>query len=273
MPGLSEEQRRELQDLRIANALDRRERENSRHATGRLAAMGTLAAAVIAFGAFLLSMTKNDVAPAPAITITNTNNAATHQDISGSTSLTIPNVAPAATKAREPSSPTAAVSDYKKYIDSNVHRLAGTTNVAIALRGLPGFPPGALESAVQRALRERGFRIVPIFRNQFREDEAELRLFNGDASFASRLKLQEHCDSVLLGVLRFAGPAQAVDGGMYIREAVLEIRALDPSTGLVIDSLEISEKGGGTTAELSAIAALSRLKESVLANISGWSWV
>jgi ribosomal protein S11 len=238
-----------------------------------LAAMGTLAAAVIAFGAFLLSMTKNDVAPAPAITITNTNNAATHQDISGSTSLTIPNVAPAATKAREPSSPTAAVSDYKKYIDSNVHRLAGTTNVAIALRGLPGFPPGALESAVQRALRERGFRIVPIFRNQFREDEAELRLFNGDASFASRLKLQEHCDSVLLGVLRFAGPAQAVDGGMYIREAVLEIRALDPSTGLVIDSLEISEKGGGTTAELSAIAALSRLKESVLANISGWSWV
>jgi hypothetical protein len=287
MSGLTEEQRRELENLRMMHAMDRRERENSQHTTSRLTAIGTLAAAVIAFGAFLFSITKNDAAPTPAINITNTNGdnnktggdivngdkTVTRQGISTDTSVNIPSAAPAPTKVKEPSRPAAAVSDYKKYIDSNVHRMAGTTNVAIALRGLPGFPPGALESAVQRALRERGFRIVPIFRNQFREDEAELRLFNGDASFANRLKLREHCDRVLLGVLRFAGPAQVVDGGLYIREAVLEIRALDPSTGLVVDSLEISEKGGGTTAELSAIDAVSRLKESVLANISGWSWV
>lgn len=284
--GLTEKQRRELEHLRIAKALDRRERENSHLTTGRIAAVGAIASAVIALGGFFYSMPKSDAPPtlAPTININsgnnsgnnaagdivNGNNAATRQSISADTAVNIPQLEP---KVKEPSRPAAAVSDYKKYIDSNVHRVAGTTNVAIALRGLPGFPPGALESAVQRALRERGFRIVPIFRNQFREDEAELRLFNGDASFANRLKLQEHCDSVLLGVLRFGGPAQVVDGGMYIREAVLEIRALDPSTGLVIDSLEISEKGGGTTAELSAINAVSRLKESVIANISGWSWV
>lgn len=282
---LTEQQRQELEHLRIARELDRREREKSHLTTGRLAAVGAVASAVVALGGFLFSLSKNDAPPPslPTININsgnnsgnnaggdiiNGNNATTRQSISADTTLNIPKVE---VKIKETPRP-AVVSDYKKYIDSNVQRVAGTTNVAIALRGLPGFPPGALESAVQRALRERGFRIVPIFRNQFREDEAELRLFNGDASFANRLKLQEHCDSVLLGVLRFGGPAQAVEGGMYIREVVLEIRALDPSTGLVIDSLEISEKGGGSTAELSAINAVSRLKESVIANISGWSWV
>lgn len=305
--GLTEKQSREFERLRISKEIERREREKSKHTTTRLGAIGAVVSAVVALIAFLFSIWKHDaqapVATVPAINISNNNvhgnnngnvtdsdngnnsvnnaggdivngdKTSTSQRISAGTSINIPRAEPAPAKVETPSRPTASISDYKKYIDSNVHRVAGTTNVAIVLRGLPGFPPDALESAVQRALRERGFRIAPIFRNQFREDEAELRLFSGDVSFANRLKLQEHCDSVLLGVLRFVGPAQVVDGGMFIREAVLEIRALDPSTGRVIDSLEISEKGGGATAELSAINAVSRLKESVIANISGWSWV
>lgn len=287
---LTEKQRRELDRLRIAKELDRREREKSNHTRKWIVAVSTLVTGAAAVITLIVSRSPADSPPPAALpqVIVNNSNGSNNGNVTNShnggnvsnhagrdivngnntsnLSVDLPKPAAATTKVKE-------VSDYKKYIDSNVHRMAGTTNVAIALRGLPGFPPGALESAVQRALRERGFRIVPIFRNQFREDEAELRLFNGDASFAHRLKLHDHCDSVLVGVLRFGGPAQVVDGGLYIREAVLEIHAVDPSTGLVIDSLEISEKGGGATAELSAINAVSRLKESVIANISGWSWV
>jgi hypothetical protein len=126
---------------------------------------------------------------------------------------------------------------------------------------------------MQSALRDRDLAIVPIFRERFRSDGLQKRLFNGDPSLVTSLKLQQHCDSVLIGVLRFVGPAQLVDGGFFIREAVLDVHAIDPVTGRVKESLEISEKGGGASAELSTVNAIARLKEKVEASISEWSWV
>ena len=137
----------------------------------------------------------------------------------------------------------------------------------------PGYPPNILEGAMHRALVERvDMNVVPLFREQFRQDGIE-RLFNGDASLAKRLKLREHCESVLLGVLRFVGPAQQVGTDLYMREVVLEVRAVDPATGRVLKSLEIREKGGGASAELSSVNAITRLEQQVQANISEWSWV
>ena len=96
-------------DLRIANALERRERENSKHAAVRLTAMGTLAGAVFALGAFLFSISEN--AAPPAININNTNgdnsgnnaggdivngsNNTTRHSTSAGTSVTIPHAEPA----------------------------------------------------------------------------------------------------------------------------------------------------------------------------------
>jgi hypothetical protein len=165
----------------------------------------------------------------------------------------------------------AVFSDYDKYIDSHAYRVAGKLNVAVAVHSLPGFDAAPLEGAMRRALNERGFSVIPIFRERFETDGTGQRLFDGDPSLATRLKLQKHCDSLLLGTLRFVGPAQAVEGGLYIREAVLDIHAIDPSSGEVLHSLEIREKGGGANAELSTVNALSRLEEKVANSISEWS--
>jgi hypothetical protein len=80
-------------------------------------------------------------------------------------------------------------------------------------------------------------------------------------------------DSVLLAEFRFAGPAQRDQGGLYIREGVLEVHAIDPSSGEVRKVLEIREKGGGATAEQSSENALTRLEESIENDLSGWNWV
>jgi len=87
-----------------------------------------------------------------------------------------------------------------------------------------------------------------------------------------RLKLQNYCDWVLLGVLRFVGPAQQVAGGLYIREVVLDIHSIDPLSGDVGRALEIREKGGGTSEQLSTQNALDRLQNSVETSVKEWTW-
>jgi hypothetical protein len=164
-------------------------------------------------------------------------------------------------------------SPYERYIDPGVHRVAGTLNVAVALQGLPGFPAGPLKDAVHRALIDRGMTVVPLFRELFMRDGTARRLFAGDASLAAGLKLREHVDSVLLAELRFVGPAQSMGDGLYIREAVLEVHAVDVSSGEIRKVLEIRGKGGGANEELSSINAVDRLQEQVEANIAGWVWV
>jgi hypothetical protein len=169
--------------------------------------------------------------------------------------------------------PRRSPSDYERYINASAPRVAGTLNVALALRGLPGHSPGSLEGAMQRALIDRGMSVIPLFRESFQKEGLERRLFLGDATLAGALKLREHIDSVLVGELRFVGPAQLVSDGLYVREAVLEVHAIDPASGRVMHTLEIREKGGGANAELSSVNALERLEEKVQASISEWTWV
>lgn len=160
----------------------------------------------------------------------------------------------------------------EKYVDVRAARVAGATNVAVAVHRGAGPNSAPLEDALHEALRRRGFSVIPFFREPFKRDGLVEKLYNGDPELAGRLTLRKHCDSVLLGVLRFSGPAENVDG-LYVREAVLDIRAIDPGTGQVVNSLEIRQKGGGSTAELSTVNAMIRLEEQVEASLSEWSWI
>src|SRR5262249_55144829 len=117
----------------------------------------------------------------------------------------------------------------EQYIDRGVHRVAGTFNVAVAVQGLPNSTP--LLEAIHRALIDRDMSVIPLFRAKFQQDGTARRLFGGDAGLAANLKLRDYVDSVLLAEFRFVGPAQLVQGDVYIREAVLEVHAIDPSSG------------------------------------------
>lgn len=156
------------------------------------------------------------------------------------------------------------------YIDRSVHRVAGSLNVAVAVQGLPDS--GRMLDAMHHALLQREMAVIPLFRAKFRQDGTARRLFAGDAALAANLRLREFVDSVLLAEFHFAGPAQLVEDNMYIREAVLEVRAIDPSSGEIRKTLAIREKGGGPTAEQSSENALTRLEQSIEDNISGWNW-
>lgn len=159
------------------------------------------------------------------------------------------------------------------YINSGVFKIAGKLNVAVSIQGLSGTDVAPLETSVRNALGDRGYKVVPVFTAEFTHAGMGRQLFDGDPSLAARLKLQRYCDTVLLGMLRLVGPAQQVANGLFIREAVLDIRAIDPVSGDVIgQTLEISEKGGGADAQLSTENALERLKNSVEGSVREWSW-
>jgi len=181
---------------------------------------------------------------------------------------------PAAARANtsgETHPPHARAFPLDEYIDRGVHRVGGSLNVAVAVQGAPNAK--ALLDALHRALIEREMSVVPLFREKFRQDGTAQRLFGGDAGLAANLKLRDYVDSVLLAEFHFVGPAQAVQGNLYIREAVLEVHAIDPASGEVRKVLEIREKGGGATAEQSSENALTRLEQSIANDMSGWVWV
>ena len=77
---------------------------------------------------------------------------------------------------------------------------------------------------------------------------------------------------MLIGVLRFVGPAQQISGGLYIREVELDIHTVDPLSGDVGQALEIREKGGGASEQLSTENALDRLRNSVESSVKEWTW-
>jgi len=160
----------------------------------------------------------------------------------------------------------------RKYLNTTVSRIAGKVSVAISLQGSAGSDTAPFEAAMRRALDQRGYQVIPVFRTEFQHAGLGQQLFSGDPALAMRLKLQNYCDWVLLGVLRFVGPAQQVAGGLYIREVVLDIHSIDPLSGDVGRALEIREKGGGTSEQLSTQNALDRLQNSVETSVKEWTW-
>ncbi|MBS0418391.1 MAG: hypothetical protein JSR66_11810 [Proteobacteria bacterium] len=167
---------------------------------------------------------------------------------------------------------TRASFDAAKYINVGTSRIGGKLNVAVVVQGLSDSDTRPLEIAMRSALDSRGYRIVSIFTTAFQHAGMGQKLYDGDPSLVGRLGLQRYCDVVLVGVLRFAGPAQRVAPDMFIREAVLDIRPVDPVSGSIGTPLEVSEKGGGTSEQLSTENALDRLKNSVESSVREWSW-
>jgi hypothetical protein len=181
---------------------------------------------------------------------------------------------PAATRP-----PTAGVqsrqvppSDYDKYIDPRAPQQAGKMNVAISIQGGATEELAPLEDAMRQGLIDGGSSVTPIFRERFRIDGIGMRLFDGNPTLVSNLKLRKHCNALLIGSLRFVGPAQAVSGGFYVREIVLDVHQIDPVSGQVNKSLEIREKGGGSDAQQSTTNALTRLKDKIETSLSEWTW-
>ena len=172
--------------------------------------------------------------------------------------------------ARKP--PTVSSFDAAKYINAGTSRIGGKLNVAVSVQGLSDSDTRPLEIAIRSALDSRGYRIVSIFTTEFQHAGMGQLLYDGDPSLVGRLGLRRYCDVVLVGVLRFVGPAQHVAPGMFIREAVLDIRPIDPVSGSIGTPLEVSEKGGGTSEQLSTENALDRLKNSVESSVREWSW-
>ncbi len=164
------------------------------------------------------------------------------------------------------------LSDYEKYIDPRAARQAGKMNVAISIQGGAREELAPLEDAMREGLIDGGNSVIPLFRDRFRIDGIGIRLFDGDPTLVSKLKLRDHCDALLVGSLRFVGPAQAVSNGFYVREIVLDVHQIDPATGQIDKSLEIREKGGGSDPQLSTTNALSRLKDKIETSISEWTW-
>jgi len=159
------------------------------------------------------------------------------------------------------------------YIDTQVRRQDGRVNVAVQIVTLPGSELAPIEGAAARALRERGYNVLPLFRERFAHDGLDQKLFNGDASLTRSLQLRRYCDRVVLGAVRFQGPAQHVGQGLFIREAVAVFRLIDPETGQVTGrELEIPVKGGGADAAASTADALRTLAEQIPMEVSAWSW-
>lgn len=161
--------------------------------------------------------------------------------------------------------------DLEKYIDSSAHGSEDKKNVAVTVLEYADMDVSPLQDAAQRALRERGYNVLPLFRASFSKDEIGRTLFTGSSAVATRLELRKHCDTVLLGRLRLVGTVSNVNG-LYISEWALAIRAISPETGSVTDEMELHEKGGGTTPAASKADAIRRLEQSVELQLTQWSW-
>jgi hypothetical protein len=168
--------------------------------------------------------------------------------------------------------PTVKRFDPAKYVNVGTSRIGGKLNVAVSVQGVSDSDSQPLEIAIRSALDSRGYRVVSIFTREFQHAGMGQQLYDGDASLVGRLGLQRYCDVVLVGVLRFVGPAQRVGPDMFIREVALDIRPIDPVSGSIGTPLEVTEKGGGTNEQLSTENALDRLKNSVESSVREWSW-
>lgn len=156
-----------------------------------------------------------------------------------------------------------------RIIDRNSRRVAGAANIAVRLIESPGTDSASVSSAVNRALRDRGFNVIALFKPAFAQEGFDQALFEGNSSLAKRLQLAEHCDSLLLGVVRIVSPPRSA-GGMYITEMALDIRKISPVTGSVVDQLEVREKGGALDARSSVAAAVDKLASSTESQLVAW---
>jgi hypothetical protein len=159
----------------------------------------------------------------------------------------------------------------EKYIDTDVVRAEDKPNFSVFVRLPEPSPLNPLQSAVQRSLRQRGDNVVSIFREPFAKEDLDIQLFQGNPTLAKRLQLRKYCDRVLLGVVTFRGPPQDQNhSGLYMREAILNLHAIAPDTGEVLDDIEITAIGRGLDADASTRDALQALEGNIEERVRGW---
>jgi hypothetical protein len=161
--------------------------------------------------------------------------------------------------------------DLEKYIDPSARRSVDKKNVAMTVLEYDGADVESLVGAARRALKERGYNVMPLFRAAFAKGEIGRALFSGNASVAHRLELRKRCDTVLLGRLRLVGPVSNLNG-LFSSEWALDLRAISPATGSVTDERQIKEKGDGATPDASKADAVHKLEESLALQLAEWSW-
>jgi hypothetical protein len=156
----------------------------------------------------------------------------------------------------------------ERYIDRGTGRVAGMSTVAVRLMESNDANSDSVASAMDRALRDRGFNVVSLFKPAFGSEGLDRQLFEGSPSLARRLDLPEHCDSVVIGSVRMVMAPRSA-GGMYITEMALQLRQIS-STGSRLGQTEVREKGGALDARSSISAAIEKLAESAEAELAAW---
>lgn len=162
----------------------------------------------------------------------------------------------------------ARIAYIERYIDRHSRRVAGMPTVAVRLIESTGANSESVANAMDRALRDRGFNVVPLFKPAFGREGLDRQLFDGSPSLAQRLDLAQHCDSVVIGSVRVVMPPRQA-GGMYITEMALQLKQIS-SAGEQMAQTQVQEKGGALDARSSVSAALERLAESAEATMASW---
>jgi len=185
----------------------------------------------------------------------------------------VPDSAPTAPPVQVPAEPQPAprprpkppvVAYNEKYLDTNAVPAKDRTNLSVFVRLPVPSQINTVQGVLQRSLRERGDNVIALFRDAFSSENLDLQLFEGNPTLAKRLELRKYCDKVLLGVVRFAGPAENQShSGLYMREAILNLHAIAADTGELLEDIEISAKGRGPDEDASTRDALRALEGSI----------
>jgi hypothetical protein len=156
----------------------------------------------------------------------------------------------------------------ERYIDRNSRRVAGMSNVAVRLIESGDANSESVASAMDRALRDRGFNVVPLFKPEFGREGLDRQLFDGSPSLALRLELAQHCDSIVIGSVRMVRAPRSA-GGMYITEMALQLKQIS-AAGIQMNQAQVQEKGGALDASSSVSAAIEKLAASAEATMAAW---
>jgi len=124
-----------------------------------------------------------------------------------------------------------------------------------------------ISSAVADVLSSRGREIVSLFRDRSAEQLVARDLFRGNGSLAAELHLARYCERLLIG--RLSTLSLGETEGLVVAKATVTFRLLAPD-GRIITDFEVTEKGGGLTDEAAVAAAVNALRNALPERMSAF---
>jgi hypothetical protein len=155
-----------------------------------------------------------------------------------------------------------------RYLDRRTRKIAGTNNVAVRVLPAASVDVSPIVTAISRALRTRGFSVLPVFNDRISADGLDSQLFEGSPSLVERLDMASFTDSAVLGRIRL-GAANSVNG-LFVTETSLDLRQISARTGEVMDQIEVRAKGGGLTSEASLGKSINELAQNIGTELVTW---